>query len=265
MREPQPRSQPLDQADGLRRLFGSQRKRYVALAHNPHVAFGGVVIERLTAAFAQRGLHTLVVDAADTAVAPHELARVDLAACVDAISPQVSFLAARGLPMRHVDTRGSASAFLDAVAAAVPRADVVLLHANASDLTRLFHGRTVRPVLMAGRKTESLTEAYAGMKLLTQRLGVIACDLLVAADAGWPHAAMLAERLASCADRFLGTSLHDWASLDPAEALAPPSAALSRLALGQLAAEIEPSTQAAAGWEPPHTSLPRRSAERRAP
>ena len=40
---------PLDQADGLRRMFAARRLRVVAVASNPHVAFSGVLLERLTA------------------------------------------------------------------------------------------------------------------------------------------------------------------------------------------------------------------------
>lgn len=223
---------PYDQAHGLRRLFAAQRQRQVVLVHNPFIRGAQALLQRLTSVYAARGLHTLLVDAADTAAAPHELARIDLSACVDRLSEKVSFLAARGLPMRHVDARGHTSAFLDAVASACPQADVVLLHAGASDLTRLYAGRELRPVLLAGSRTESLTEAYAGMKLLAQRLGVSGCDLLISAEAGWPHARLLAERLDSCARRFLGTPLHDWAVIDPAGL--QPGIDFERLALGLL-------------------------------
>lgn len=237
---------PVDQAQGLRRLFAAQRQRHVALVHNPFVRGAQAVLQRLTAVYAARGLHTLVVDAADTAAAPQELARIDLAACVETLAPGVSYLAARGLPMRHIDARGTTSAFLDAVASACPQADVVLLHAGASDYTRLFAGRELRPVLMAGPKPESLTEAYAAMKLLAQRLGVSGCDLLLAAEPGWPHAALMAERLASCAERFLGTPLIDWARVDVATADATPE--FERLALALLADEDD---WRHAGWAAP--------------
>ena len=39
-------------------------------------------------------------------------------------------LAARGLPMAHVDTRGCAGAFIDALQLAAPQAEVMLLHAE---------------------------------------------------------------------------------------------------------------------------------------
>lgn len=46
-------SMPLDQADGLRRLFAGARGRcLVPLVSNPHVPFSGAAIERLTAALA---------------------------------------------------------------------------------------------------------------------------------------------------------------------------------------------------------------------
>ena len=93
-------SMPLDQADGLRRLFAGARGRcLVPLVSNPHVPFSGAAIERLTAAFGAAGRHTLVVDAADSAPAPNELARVDLASVIEPLGPDVAYLAARGLPL----------------------------------------------------------------------------------------------------------------------------------------------------------------------
>lgn len=226
---------PADQADGLRRLFGAQRTRFVALVHNPHVAYGGVVMERLTAAWAQRGLHTLVVDAADSARAPHELAQVELAGCVEPLSAEVSFLAARGLPMRYVDTRGSTAAFLDALATAAPAAQVVLVHASASDLARLFAQRPMRPVLLADAGAPALTAAYGAAKLLAQRAGLMVFDLVLPLPPEGPLAQRVAQRLAECADHFMGAALHDWAAVAPD---APPNAALPpalrRLALALL-------------------------------
>ena len=55
MREIPSRTLPSDQADGLRRMFAGSRPRFVALASNPHVAFAGVLIERLTAAYTALG------------------------------------------------------------------------------------------------------------------------------------------------------------------------------------------------------------------
>ena len=108
--------------------------RFVPLVFNPQVTGAGAVMERLCTAFAAQGHHTLVVDAADSASRPHELAGVDLSACVEALSPQVSYLAARGLPMHYLDSRASLSGFLQALRTAAPQASVVLLHAGALDL-----------------------------------------------------------------------------------------------------------------------------------
>jgi flagellar biosynthesis protein FlhG len=235
------RSQPADQADGLRRLFGAQRTRFVALVANPHIALGGVLIERLTSAFARRNLHTLVVDAADSARAPHELARLELASCVESLSPEVSFLAARGLPIRYVDARGSTEGFLDALVDASPQADVVLVHAGASDLARLFMRRAIRPLLMADATTESVTGAYAAMKVLAQRANLLAYDLLVPGKPNSPLPAKVAQRLAECADHFLGAALHDWVAVDTAtHAGSPVSPELLRLAFALLDAETDP-------------------------
>lgn len=232
-----------DQAEGLRRLFGGERQRLIPLVHNPLVPGTGVVMERLCAALSELGLSTLVVDASETATAPHELAAVDLAACVEPLSPQVSYLAARGLPARYLDSRATMAGFLDALADAAPQADVVLLHAGAPDLRRIFASRTPSPVLLAGAQPESLTQAYASMKQLSQRLGTLTYDLVIASDVGARRARRMADRLAECADHFLGSALRHAAVVDP---LLPVGSPLPP-ALGRLvAAQVRPGPQAGA-------------------
>ena len=214
---------PRDQAHGLRQLFSGQEMRFVPLVHNPHVAGAGVVMERLCAAFTEHRLRSLVVDAADTASPPHQLASVDLAACVEPLSPWVSYLAARGLPMDYLDGRATLTAFLEALRTAAPQADVVIVHAGALDLRRMFVGRTPRPVLLASARPDSLTHAYTSMKLLSQRLGALAYDLVVAGDVSARRARRMADRLDACGDHFLGAALRDLAVVDPQS---PPHAAL---------------------------------------
>ena len=217
------RSVPSDQAQGLRRLFAHSRVRFVPVVANPHVAFGGMMLERLATGFAERGVHTLVVDASDRAPAPSEMALVDLAACVEPLSSHVSYLAARGLPLRFVDSAGSTHAFLQAAAEALPRARVVLVLADATDCCRLFaqparaaDAEPVCPLLLADDRPASVTQAYASMKLLVMRAGLKVHDLLLGAAARSPRAERIAVQLALCADDFLGAVLRDWVRVDPA-------------------------------------------------
>ena len=234
---PSSATMPLDQADGLRRLFADvPAQRVLALASNPHVAFTGVAIERLTHALTLAGRHVLVVDAADTSPPPHEWARLDLAAAVERLGPRVSYLAARGLPLAHVDARGSSAAFLDAASAAEPAADVVLVHATASDLARLFGRRALRPLVLGADQPEAIKHAYAVVKLLARRCGLMTFDLLLAAAPSSPRLRPIADSLAGCADRFVDATLHAWAVLDPAaHPLDAPADALQRLLAAQLA------------------------------
>ncbi len=207
---------PTDQAHGLRRLFAGTQPQVIALVANPHVGFSSVVLERMTTVLGAMGLNTLVVDAADSSPAPQELAALDLGACIEALSSQVSYLAARGLPLRHVDARGSSAHFLDRLQVAAPQARVLLVHAGASDLARLFGRRALRPLLLATDQPDSLTHAYAAMKLLVQRCALMSYDLLLVAAPSQRRTAVIAQRLASCADSFLGAALHDWVAIDPA-------------------------------------------------
>jgi flagellar biosynthesis protein FlhG len=246
---------PLDQADGLRRMFaGGQRMRFIALAANPHVAFSSVLLERVAAACAARGHRVLVVDAADTAPAAHELAQVDLAACIEPLTERVCYLAARGLPLRHVDSRGSMAGLLQALTDAAPDCDVVLVHANAADLGRLFAQRALRPLLLAADHPTSVTHAFAAMKLLVMRNGLMTFDLLLAAPPHSPRRERIAAQLATCADSFLAAVLHDWAAVDPAcDPAEPLEPALERIVHAQLEREEEAALparawRAGAGW-----------------
>ncbi len=227
---------PRDQAHGLRQMFAASQTRLIPLVHNPHVGFGGVVMERLCTAIADLGLRTLVVDAADTASLPHELAPVDLAACIEHLSPHVAYLAARGLPLHYLDNRATTVRFLQALQSAEPAADVVLVHAGASDLRRMFVGLAPKPLLLVDLRPDSLTHAYGSMKLLCQRLGALSFDAVIAADATPQRAHQVSERLAECADHFLGAALSHCAVLDPqgpARAAIAPD--LQRLVAAQLA------------------------------
>jgi flagellar biosynthesis protein FlhG len=228
---------PLDQADGLRRLFAGRRRHVLALAANPHVPFAGVVLDRVAAVLAAQGRKVLVVDAAPTSPAPDdELAAVDLAACIETLAPGVAYLPARGLPMAHVDTRGSASGFIDAVQQAAPQADVVLLHADGLELVRLLKRRAVRPLLVGADHPESIKHAYANAKLLAGRNGLMTFDLLLAAAPGSPRCAAITGSLAGCLDNFLGALLMHSALIDPAgDPAEPADAALAALLAAQLA------------------------------
>ena len=238
------RPQPLDQADGLRRLFAPSRTCIVPVVSNPNVAFGGVMLERLCTAFAEHGKHTLVVDAAELASPHAEMALLDLAECIEPLSAQVSYLAARGLSIRFVDATGSTASFLGALGEAAPQCDVLLVHASATELCRLFARRnsahddaapSCRPMLLADDRPASVTHAYAAMKLLTQRAGLVVHDLLLGAAPQSPRSERIAMQIATCADDFLGAVLRDWVRIDPAcNATDAPTSELRRLVREQL-------------------------------
>lgn len=255
MRNDDSKPLPLDQADGLRRLFARHRVKMVPVVSNPHVAFGGVMLERLCAGFTEHGLHVLVVDASERASAPSELAVMDLADAIEPLADGVSYLAARGLPIRHVDATGSTAPFLTALTDAAPRAEVVLVHAPANELCRLFarsaelarrsgdDSALVRPLLLADDRPVSVTHAYAALKLLTQRAGLVVHDLLLGAAPNSPRAERIAIQLATCADDFLGAVLRDWIRLDPAtDASEAPSEGLRRWVRESLRLEAAPAT-----------------------
>ena len=241
-------ARPLDQADGLRRLFAGRAHQVLALAANPHVPFGGLVLDRVAAALAALGRRVLVVDAAASAPPPHELSRLDLAVGIERLAPGVSYLPARGLPTSYVDTRGGAGAFVDALQQAAPEADVVLLHAEGPDLARMLQRRELRPLLMGADHPDSLKHAYASCKLLARRCGLMSFDLLLTASPLSPRVTAIAASLRSCADAFLGAVLRDWALIDPAgDAGHVPGTALEQLLAAQLALDTAATPPAWAG------------------
>ena len=219
---------PHDQAAGLRQLFAGRRTRFVPVVSNPHVPFSGVMLERLATACNELGASALVVDAGDLSPPPREIAALDLAEAIEHLSPQVAYLAARGLPLSYVDARGSTAAFLQALGDAAPQAGVVLVHAGATELARLFARRSVRCLLLASDHPDSVTHAYASLKLLAGRAGLMAYDLLLAADSRSPRAARIAHHVARCADDFIGAVLHDSLLVDPAVAATQPAGSTLR-------------------------------------
>jgi flagellar biosynthesis protein FlhG len=246
---------PHDQAEGLRRLFARSRPRFVPIVANPHVGSSAALLERLTAACAELGLHALVVDATSR---PRELAPLDLGAAVEPLLPSADYLAAGGLSLRHVDAAGSTAAFLDALADAAPRADTVLFHASASELARLFARREVRPLLLADDRPRRVTHAYAGLKLLALRAGLPAHALLLAAAPSSPRAERIATQLARCAEDFVGAALHAHLRIDArvcaAETIDPALRRFVRELLSDNAPgalplpAARPQAQRAAGW-----------------
>ena len=100
---------------------------------------------------------------------------------------------------------------------------MVLVHADATDLAACSRAARARPLLLAADHPASVTHAYAAMKLLAQRAGLMA---LRPAAGGRRQLAARASasptQLASCADRFLGAALHDWARDRPRRASAAP-------------------------------------------
>lgn len=235
-----------DQAEGLRQMFAHTRVRFIPVVSNPHIAFGGVMLERLCTAFAERQATTLVVDAAERAGEAGEMALVDLGQCIERLSDRVSYLAARGLPIRFVDASGSTRGFLQRIAEGAPHCDVVLVHASSPELCRLFSQKRAGaawseapcPIVLAEDHPDSVTHAYAAMKLLANRAGLVVFDFMLGAAPQSPRAERIAIKLASCTEIFFGGVLRSSARIDPAgDAAEAPGEDLRRLVAERLRGE----------------------------
>lgn len=211
-----PRPAPADQAQGLRERFAGSLRPMIPVASNPHVPASAAVLERLCAAFADIGVHALLVDASDATEAPQRSSGEPLAAGVEVLGPRLSYLAAHGLPRLHLDGEGSCASLIDALALAAPEAGVVLVHADAADLCRLFTHRAARPLLLAADHAKAVTHAYLGLKLLARRAGLRAHDLVLVAAPDARRLERIALQVSRCADLYAGAVLRGWAGLDPA-------------------------------------------------
>ncbi len=216
---------PIDQAHGLRRLYSGQRVRFVPVVSNPHILVGGLLLERLCAAFGVHGARTLVIDASESAVLADSSVLADVGGHIEALSHQVAYLAARGLPARCIDSDGFTSAFLDLVGDAAGEIDVVLVHAPAADLCRMFSQHDLRhaarreayPLLLCDDRPASVTHAYGALKLLAQRAELIVHDVLLGASAHSPRAARIGDQLAACAELYLHATVRFALCIDPAD------------------------------------------------
>lgn len=249
----------MDQAHGLRRLFTAPQVRLVPVMSNPHLIHGGILLEALCAAFAELGLKVLLVDAGERSPLPSALAAVDMSHCIEPLSARVSYLAARGLPLRHMGPTGSAAGFIEALVEAAPQMDVILLHASAQELARVVAGRQVRPLLLADTDPQSVMHAYSGMKWLAQRAGLLVYSVLMSCPPQSRLGARIAQQLGSCGDTFLGAAVSDWACLDPRL----PQAAQLSPELRHLAHELLLAAPPGAALEP--VELPSRHDLRRQP
>jgi hypothetical protein len=221
-----------DQAEGLRRLFAQPRAQLVPVVASTLLACNDFLLDQLVGAYLERGLRVLVVDAGPHAKPAPELARVNLGACIETLSPQVRWLDARGLTARWLDTRGSAAALLPVLHDVALDADVILLHAPVAELARVLHDSPpCRPVLLADTAQTNVTAAYAAMKWLHQRAGLPVFALLLGAPPALALTRRIATQLSDTAERFLGAALPTWAAVDPRHGQRPPTSAdLRRLA-----------------------------------
>lgn len=240
------RAQPGDQADGLRRLFSTRTVRFIPVVSNPFVAQESVLIQQISAALEQLGLYTLVVDVRDPGVAPMRVSD-DLASGIQVLTDRTASLFAQGLPGRWPGNGSEPHSFLHAVVDAAPLSQAVLVHGSAGELACLFgrgglHLSRPRPIVICGEQPESMTHAYAALKVMAQRADWRAHDLLVSATTGSAGIRLVKDRLAQCAALFLGGVRHDVVEIDPR------AAARSTTASATLMAFMDASLNAAAAF-----------------
>ena len=160
-----PRRAPIDQAHGLRRLFAGSGVRHIALVANPHVAFSGV-----RARAADRGARRGRAEHAGRRRRrqrrrrrtswPRSTCPVASRRC----RRRCRYLAARGLPLRHVDTRGVGRCCSTRWRwpRRAPRS--MLRACRRQRPGAAVPGARARPLLLAADQPDSVTHAYAAMQ-----------------------------------------------------------------------------------------------------
>jgi hypothetical protein len=111
------------------------------------------------------------------------------------------------------------------------------------------------PIVIADDRPPSVTHAYASMKLLALRAGLVVSELLLGAAPSSPRAERIAAKLAACADNFFTGVLRDWARVDPAgDPCQAPADDLRRLVdarfenLAAIGARVRPAARRAEAW-----------------
>lgn len=226
-----------DQAAGLRQMFTRSPQRFVPVVANPHLDNGSALLERLCSAIGELDLHTLLVDASD----PVPGLPGSSLGVVESLSPFLSYLDLRSMFASGYHSGLGETQGLLTLSEGAPDADIVLVHARAEILADLFAplprvGVMPHVLLLCSEQPEAITSAYAGLKLLATRGGLIAHDLLLGVPEGSPRAPLVAERLAQCARHFVGGTQRRWASVDAGLADDRAPAALRRLVDELLAA-----------------------------
>ena len=249
---------------------GAQALRFVPVVSNPHVAFGGVLLERLCTALRRARRGTLVVDAAearqrgrrDGADRPRAVHRAAVAA---GLLPR---RARPADPLRRCTRARRARSSARCRSRAAGSTSCSSTPAR-SELCRLFARRTrcstaPVPAALADDRPASVTHAYASMKLLAQRAGLRGATTCCSAPRRARRAPSASPtQLAACADtssaRCCATGC---GSTRPATPREPPGAGLRRLVAASCACSDEPT---AGDGMPRRTWRPRRPPHGRLP
>jgi flagellar biosynthesis protein FlhG len=243
------RTQTVDQAAGLRRLFSARSVRFIPVVANPFVADQVALAERLCAALEDLRLYTLLVDASGNGSSRHRTGGGShgLASRIDVLTDRIACL-----PMPEWTT-SAAPGGLQALTEAAPLSQAVLVLGSATMLTALFGpaGRILsrpRPIVICDARDTSIRHAYGQLKTLAGASDWRDYDVLMSADEGDPAAWHVPGRLAQCAERFLGGVMHDCVSMAPSTPVTLRSAEL-------LAEFMESSLDAAAAFVLPDAGM----------
>jgi hypothetical protein len=220
-----------------------QAVRWLPVVANNQVWCMDELNESLATACVALGSRPLLVDGASSSPAAPASAALDLASGIRVLSRGIHYLPAGGLLHRYVDAQGSAGRFLDELLRAAPDVDTILVHADASDMARLFRHRPHVPLLLTVDEPESLKEAYTNWKWLNLRCAWSQARLLVAKTSA-ERGEQMARTLSSCAAQFMDATLLDHAVVgSDAPDLSAPNEALLSLVATHLKLQRPPGQQ----------------------
>lgn len=254
----------VDQAAGLRRLFGARSMRLLPIVADDRPTGTAAFAVSLAAALTRQGHRPLVVDAHRQGVifrfgleAPQELrdlmaGRCSFAQALRCTGDGVSVLAAQIGLSGLADDPVAGEAVFSALASLKGAYDVTLLHAPADILGPLLQTLDVETALLCGPDECDLTDTYARLKSMVNdshlsQFRAVFHGVSSHADVAGRH-----RRLADAASRFLGAEVAFGGTLglgaDLATAARERTSVFGLAAQGQTARAFERIASASRDW-----------------
>lgn len=257
----------LDQASGLRSLFGKRGLRLLAVADGPCKPGASAFVLNLAAALARIGLNPVIIDGQRDGVSGmlglprrHELSDLleadrSFASVATRTAEGFSVLPAeRGLARIAADP-DAAEATFSALAALSDGFDIALVSAPDATIGALIRRSGAETALLCGPGDKDLTATYARMKTLVRKQGLSRFRVVFGGSSLPAAVAVRHQRLAAVADRYLAAAVEYGGAFDDDDsvgrALLVRASVFAVAERGRVARAFERIASAAREWQLP--------------